>query len=48
MKAIDFMMEEHKYIKRKLTGVRSACFKEFPGEEGNYEDFYLMIDFIRK
>ncbi|MEG1254346.1 hemerythrin domain-containing protein [Clostridium sp.] len=47
MKAIDLMMEEHKYIKRMLTVVRSACFKVFQGEEVNYDDFYLMIDFIR-
>ena len=47
MNAIDLMMEEHKYIKRMLVVVRKACFKVVQGEEINYEDFYLMISFIR-
>lgn len=47
MNAIDLMMEEHKYIKRMLFVVRKACFKVVEGEEVNYEDFNLMISFIR-
>jgi hemerythrin-like domain-containing protein len=47
MNAIDLMMEEHKDIKRMLVVVRKACFKVVQGEEVNYEDFNLMISFIR-
>ncbi len=47
MNAIDLMMEEHKDIKRMLVVVRKACFKVFQGEDINYEDFYLIINFIR-
>ena len=47
MNAIDLMMEEHKYIKRMLVVVRKACFKVVKSEEINYEDFNLMISFIR-
>ena len=47
MNAIDLMKEEHKYIKRMLKVVRSACFEVLQGKDLNYEDFYSMIDFIR-
>lgn len=47
MNAIDLMMEEHKYIKRMLVVVRKACFKIFKGEDIDYEDFNLIINFIR-
>lgn len=47
MNAIDLMMEEHKYIKRMLVVVRKACFQIFKGQDVNYEDFNLMINFIR-
>lgn len=47
MDAIALMMEEHKYIKRMLKVVRNACFKIYKGNEINYEDFNLMISFIR-
>lgn len=47
MNAIDLMMEEHKYIKRMLFVVRKSCFKVVEGETINYEDFNLMISFIR-
>ena len=47
MNAIELMMEEHKYIKRMLKVVRKACFKVFEGGEINYEDFYLIINFIK-
>jgi hemerythrin-like domain-containing protein len=41
------MMEEHQYILRMLSVVRKACYKILQGEEVNYTDFDLMIDFIR-
>lgn len=47
MDSIQLMMEEHQYILRMLTVVRKACFRVFQGEEVCYEDFDLMIDFIR-
>ncbi len=47
MNAIELMMEEHKNIKRMLVVVRKACFKLLKDNEINYEDFYMMIDFIR-
>lgn len=47
MNAIDIMNEEHKYIKRMLKVVRSACFKILQNEDVNYDDFYLIIDFIK-
>lgn len=47
MNAIDLMKDEHKYIKRMLKVVRNACFEVLQGKELNYDDFYLMIDFIR-
>lgn len=47
MNSIELMIDEHKYIKRMLKVVRKACFGVLKGEEINYEDFNLMIDFIR-
>lgn len=47
MNAIDIMMEEHQYILRMLKVVRKACFKVLQGADINYEDFHLIIDFIR-
>lgn len=47
MDVIHLMMEEHKYIKRMLVVVRKACFKVVENDELNYEDFNLMISFIR-
>jgi hemerythrin-like domain-containing protein len=47
MNAVDIMMEEHKYILRMLKVVRKACFKVLQGEDINYEDFNLIIDFIK-
>ena len=47
MNAIDLMMEEHEYILRMLKVVRKACFKVFQGADINYEDFNLIIDFIK-
>ena len=47
MNAIEIMMEEHQYILRMLKVVRKACYKVLQGSEIDYEDFYLIIDFIR-
>ena len=47
MNAIDLMMEEHGYILRMLKVVRKVCFKVFKGADINYEDFNLIIDFIK-
>ena len=43
MNAIDIMNEEHKYIKRMLKVVRSACFKTLQNEDVSYEDFRRNI-----
>ncbi len=47
MNSIKLMMEEHQYILRMLEVVRKACYKVMKGEAIIYEDFDLMIDFIR-
>ena len=47
MNAINLMMEEHKNIKIMLKIVRKACFNILNSSEVEYEDFYLIIDFIR-
>jgi hemerythrin-like domain-containing protein len=47
MNAIEIMMEEHQYILRMLKVVRKACYKVLKGSEIDYEDFNLIIDFIR-
>ncbi len=47
MNSIQLMVEEHKYIKRMLKVVRSACNRILQGEEPCFEDFNKMIDFIR-
>lgn len=47
MNSIELMMEEHQYILRMLEVVRKACYKILHGEDIDYEDFDLMIDFIR-
>lgn len=46
MNAIEIMNEEHKYIKRMLKVARAVCFKVLQGEDINYDDFELIIDFI--
>ena len=48
MNAIEIMNEEHRYIKRMLKVVRKACSNILKGEDINYKDFYLIIDFIRE
>ena len=47
MNAIDIMNEEHKYITRMLKVIRKVCFKLMEGENINYDDFYLIIDFVK-
>jgi hemerythrin-like domain-containing protein len=47
MNAIEIMVTEHKYITRMLRVVRNACYGVLKGEQLNYDDFYLIIDFIR-
>ena len=47
MNSIKLMMEEHQYILRMLEVVRKACYGVLKGENICYEDFDLMIDFIR-
>lgn len=47
MNAIDLMVEEHAYIQRMLKVVRKACFEALENHKVNYDDFYLIIDFIR-
>lgn len=47
MNAIEIMMEEHNYIRRMLKVIRKACFKVLKDEDVNYDDFYLIISFIR-
>ena len=47
MNAIDIMNEEHKYIKRILKVVRIVCFNILQNKDLNYDDFYLIIDFIK-
>lgn len=48
MYGVDVMVEEHKYVSRMLKVIRNACYEVLKGKEPNYEDFYEMIDFIRK
>jgi hemerythrin-like domain-containing protein len=48
MDSIKLMMEEHQHILRMLKVVRNACYKVMQGEPIKYDDFDLMIDFIRQ
>lgn len=47
MNSIEIMNEEHKNIMRMLKVVRKLCFKLMKNDEVDYEDLYLIIDFIR-
>ncbi len=47
MNAIQMMMEEHRYIKRMLKVVRCACATLLDTEVVPYEDFEVMIGFIK-
>lgn len=48
MNAIEIMNEEHRYIKRMLKVVRKACLDILKGGDINYDDFSLIINFIRE
>ncbi|MBZ9633905.1 hemerythrin domain-containing protein [Clostridium sp. FP1] len=47
MNAIELMMEEHKLIKRMLVVVRKFSIKVLNNEEVDYNDFNIVIDFVR-
>ncbi len=47
MDGIQLMVDEHIIIKRMLTVVRNASYKIMKGAEISYDDFDLIIDFIR-
>lgn len=47
MTAVEIMMEEHRTIEPMLEVVRKACFQILEGKDVDYDDFYLIIDFIR-
>jgi hemerythrin-like domain-containing protein len=41
------MVEEHKNIKRMLAVVRKMCLRVLEGQPLDYDDFHLVIDFVR-
>ncbi|CDM68905.1 hemerythrin HHE cation binding domain protein [Clostridium bornimense] len=47
MRAIEIMMEEHRYIERMLKVIRKICYKILQCEEINYDDFDKVIEFIK-
>ncbi|MBZ9622339.1 hemerythrin domain-containing protein [Clostridium sp. FP2] len=47
MNAIELMMEEHKLIKRMLVVVRKFSIKVLNNEKVDYNDFNIVIDFVR-
>ncbi|EPR11824.1 hemerythrin domain-containing protein [Ruminiclostridium papyrosolvens] len=47
MNCIDLMVDEHKNIKRMLKVIRAYCYKILKGEQAEYEDFFIIIDFVR-
>lgn len=47
MDCIELMVEEHKAAKRMLVVMRKYCYKILKNEEVDYEDFFIIIDFIR-
>ena len=47
MDSIEIMMAEHRLIERMLKVMRKACYGIMQGEEINYNDFEMMIDFVR-
>ncbi|MFV0519254.1 MAG: hemerythrin domain-containing protein [Lachnospirales bacterium] len=47
MKGIDILIYEHKHIKRMLRIMRKASIDILEGRAIFYEDFTLMIDFVR-
>ncbi|MBE6033786.1 MAG: hemerythrin domain-containing protein [Clostridiales bacterium] len=47
MNYIEMMVEEHTNIKRMLSVIRKYCYKVLKNEELDYEDFFMLIDFVR-
>lgn len=47
MDGIVLMVEEHKNIKRMLKVIRKACLGVMNGKDINFDDFEMMIDFVR-
>lgn len=47
MNAIDLMIKEHENISVMIDIVREACYKVITGENINFDDFNLMVDFIK-
>jgi len=47
MNCIDLMVEEHRNIKRMLAVIRKYCYKILKNENVQYEDFFILIDFVR-
>lgn len=47
MKCFELMVKEHEHIKRMLKVIRKYCDRILNNEAIVYEDFFLMIDFVR-
>ena len=47
MDCIELMVEEHKVAKRMLVVMRKYCYKILKNEEIEYEDFFIIIDFLK-
>lgn len=47
MNAIEIMMNEHRNIEVMLEVMRAACFKVLKHEDIDYNDFNLMVNFVR-
>ena len=47
MNAIEIMNEEHRLIERMIKVVRKVCMNVLQGEDINYDDFYIIVDFIK-
>lgn len=47
MNYIDLMIEEHRNIKRMLVIIRQYCYRVMKNEDIDYEDFFVLIDFVR-
>lgn len=47
MDSIKLMMEEHQYILRMLKVLRKACLNIMDGQDIDYEDFDMIIDFVK-
>ena len=47
MNSFEIMIDEHNRIKEMLEVIKAYCLRILRGEEVDYEDFFLIIDFIR-